>query len=172
MLGYVWAILGVFSILSYREIPRGEKINICHKSAKNHKNYLNILILLEIIGLYMKIKSKWVYLQYLSIFHNNFTKKIPDLRENWPNSGFLIFNEKSIDSTNFHPIWVKFGTGHLLNGIPNPNLGIFDFCIFCHFMAPKSWKIAVFGQKVTFLKIRRAVKSEKMKISKNPKLGF
>ena len=69
------------------------------------------------------------------------------------NLWFLIFDEKSIDSMDFHPIGLKFGMGHLSHGIQNPNSGNFDFCIFGHFVGPKSQKMAIFGQKVNFLKI-------------------
>ena len=53
------------------------------------------------------------------------------------NLRFLIFDEKSIDSMDFHPIGLKFGMGHLSHGIQNPNSGNFDFCIFGHFVGPK-----------------------------------
>mgnify|MGYP002803783909 CR=1 FL=1 len=37
----------------------------------------------------------------------------PNLTENQQNFRFLIFDEKSIDSMDFHPIGLKFGMGHL-----------------------------------------------------------
>ena len=77
----------------------------------------------------------------------------PNLTENRQNFWFLIFDEKSIDSMDFHPIGLKFGMGHLSHGVQNPNSGNFDFCIFAHFMGPKSKKMAIFGQKSNFLKI-------------------